>query len=184
MILEGLVLAVGALLIWAAISDFRQMIIPNWIPLSILGLFAAFLVVQGWANLAAPVLPVWSSLATGLVVLAIFAGLFAMGWIGGGDVKMISAMGFWSGIEFIDEFLLLMALAGGVLALFFFFRQSHNPDLEVKVELFTNEKPQKSVPLEEKSNNKRITKANIPYGIAISAAGLFVVIKLFTILPA
>lgn len=182
--MEGIVLAVGALLIWAAISDFRKMIIPNWIPLSILGLFAAFLVVQSTMNLAVPVLPFWSSLATGAVVLVIFTGLFALNWIGGGDVKMISAMGFWSGLEFIDEFLLLMALAGGLLALFFFFRQSHDPDLEVKVELFTNEKPLKSVPLEEKSNNKRIKKTNIPYGIAISSAGLFVVIKLFTILPA
>jgi prepilin peptidase CpaA len=44
-------------------------------------------------------------------------GLFAAGWIGGGDAKLFAAVAPWLGWPAIASFLMVTALAGGALAL-------------------------------------------------------------------
>jgi len=182
MILEGIVIAVGALLIWAAVSDYRSMLIPNWIPLSILGLFAAYQIAQGLMDISSPAVPLVPSLIAGGVTFVVFTILFALNWIGGGDVKLISAMAFWAG-SFVGEFIIVMALVGGLVAVLFFFKQTHKPDSEVKIDVLAEARTTNSPEKKEKEQKKRIKNTHIPYGIAISVAGLFVVNKIITILP-
>jgi prepilin peptidase CpaA len=54
---------------------------------------------------------------TGVVTLAIGVGLFAAGWCGGGDAKLIAVCALWLGWRAMPSFLLFTSLAGGVLAL-------------------------------------------------------------------
>ena len=65
--------------------------IPNWLTYS--GLIAALLVrtvLGGWANS-------WGGLAGMLLAGGIFFLLFLLGGMGGGDVKLMAAVGAWVG---------------------------------------------------------------------------------------
>jgi prepilin peptidase CpaA len=80
-----------ALLCWAAIGDLRARVIRNWLTLSLMlsGLVQSFLpgatVSPGNAFLGLLV-------GLGLLILP-----FAIGAIGGGDVKLLAAIGAWVG---------------------------------------------------------------------------------------
>jgi prepilin peptidase CpaA len=56
-------------------------------------------------------------LAVGAGLFLIGAALFAVGAIGGGDVKLVAAVGAWVGLHGLPSFLVVMALLGGALAL-------------------------------------------------------------------
>ena len=169
--LEAILAAVALLLVYAGISDFRERRIPNWIPLSIFALYAAFLAGQYLLELPSPALPLLGSLGVGAGVAVVFGALFALKYLGGGDVKLIAAMGFWAGPGLILPFLLLMALSGGILALGF---------LAFDWASKKASGGQKGAP----SSNRERKKLKIPYGIAIAAAGLFVVNNILTFLLA
>jgi len=51
------------------------------------------------------------------VLLLLFGAVFAIGAMGGGDVKLITALGLWFGVREIVELLTVMALAGVVVTL-------------------------------------------------------------------
>lgn len=101
-----------ALTIVAALTDITRFTIPNWISLA---LVAAFPVVA----LACGVSLADGGLALGVGVVALLAGMamFALGWIGGGDAKLLAASALWIGWPAVLPFLLVTALCGGVLAL-------------------------------------------------------------------
>ena len=113
----------SGLLVFGAISDLRTFEIPNFV--SILGaiLFfpAAFL-----AQLDASVF-VSHLLAAGMV-LGIGFGLFVANLLGGGDVKVLSAVALWCGLNDILPLLFWVTMAGGALAIILFlFRRVHLP---------------------------------------------------------
>jgi prepilin peptidase CpaA len=56
------------------------------------------------------------ALSAGLVLFVAGAALFAAGVWGGGDVKLVAAIGAWVGWNGVPAFLLVMALVGGALA--------------------------------------------------------------------
>ena len=115
----------------------------------------------------------------------IFTILFALNMIGGGDVKLIAAISFWAGLAYVAEFLVIMALSGGVLALFYFLKNHNRVDPEVKPEVIINKSSESSATMTFGENKQTIKGTHIPYGLAISVAGLFVVVKLFVnFLPA
>jgi len=99
------------LAIVAAAKDISSYIIPNWISL---GLMAAFFMLAATAGVTLPVLG--SHLLVGVVALLIGMGLFALGWIGGGDAKLLAACCLWFGWPDSEAFLLDTALAGGAFA--------------------------------------------------------------------
>lgn len=170
MILIALSMSVAFLLILAGVIDFRSRLIPNWISLSIVLLYFAFLAAQHLFVFPVEPLQVVSSLAVGVVVGILFTTLFVFKKLGGGDVKLITAMSFWAGLKGITAFLLMMALFGGLVAL-------------VYLIVARMRKTKKNKPISGSGNN---TSGNmdIPYGIAISLSGLLCIKSLLTLLMA
>jgi prepilin peptidase CpaA len=100
----------GGLLATAVITDVGWLRIPNLVPLLLAVLFVV-------AQILSPQ-PNWlSHLAAGLLVFAVGFGLFAWGKLGGGDVKLIAVVALWHGLWLLPALLLLIGLAGGVVAL-------------------------------------------------------------------
>ena len=93
-----------------AVKDFRGQRIPNWLTYS--GLIAALAVrfAQGG----------WTGLKGGLVGMLLAGGifflLFLIGGMGGGDVKLMAAVGAWVGLAQVGVLLIMSAIAGGLLA--------------------------------------------------------------------
>ena len=108
-----LVLVMLAVLIGAAIEDgHHRMIADTWSVL-VIGLFIADAV-------AARHFPMWDQLAAPLVVFAVGLLAFHLGLMGGGDIKLISAVSMWTGLAGIPVFLCGTFLAGGALAIYAF----------------------------------------------------------------
>ncbi|MBI4889094.1 MAG: prepilin peptidase [Acidobacteria bacterium] len=102
-VLAGTVLA-------AAATDLRSRNIPNWLTL---GAMAAGFVLntwlRGWPGLK------FAALGFGLAAL-IFIPLFVMRWLGGGDVKLMAAVGALAGSQNLLAVFLLDAVLGGAVA--------------------------------------------------------------------
>jgi prepilin peptidase CpaA len=108
-----LVSVLPILAILAALKDLTSYTIPNWISLALAGAFALVAVAAGL-----PLPTVGVHVAVGFIALLAGVGLFAIGWIGGGDAKLLSACCLWFGWPGSRDFLLDTALAGGGFALF------------------------------------------------------------------
>ena len=99
-----------ALLIIATIFDFRNRQIPDSIPIAILGWAVA-------TTAYGPSSQGWMALALGLGLgFSIGAFLFWLGGFGGGDAKLVAAVGATLGPRSLPAFLLYVAIAGGLLA--------------------------------------------------------------------
>jgi prepilin peptidase CpaA len=108
-----LTLLLGALLLAVAWGDLRHRIIPNQ-----LNLLIAALAPCAWLLADLPVWPgMMVQIGVALLLFLLFAGFFALGAMGGGDVKLIGALALWLPLPAIPQMLLVMALAGGVLTL-------------------------------------------------------------------
>jgi prepilin peptidase CpaA len=95
----------------AAVIDLRSQRIPNLltIPAALVAL-AYHLLIQGPQSL-------WFSLAGLGVGLALMLGPYLFGVMGGGDVKLMAAVGAWVGPQAVLVAFLLASLAGGLYAL-------------------------------------------------------------------
>ena len=134
----------AALLIAAAVTDIRSRTISNRLNAAI-----ALLAPPYWLSLGLEPWPDMAvQLAVGAAVLTIFAGLFAFGLMGGGDVKMLAAIALWLPLGGMVWLLILMALIGGIVTV---------------------------VAMAHHRIARRLGKAEIPYGVAISLAALWVI---------
>jgi prepilin peptidase CpaA len=97
--------------VYAMITDYRRLQIPNTISIILAAAFFPF------ALLAGPAIPILSHLMIAGAVFAVLFGCFALGWLGGGDVKLASAIMLWAGPLQGAKFVVLFALFGGLLAL-------------------------------------------------------------------
>lgn len=98
-----------ALLVLAVVSDVRQRRIPNGLVLA--GL-AAGLAVHLWGGGGWGLL---SALGGSLLLLGLTFPLFALGWLGAGDVKLLTAVGAFATWHYALAVLLAVGLAGGVV---------------------------------------------------------------------
>jgi len=142
-------------MVFAMLSDIFTMKIPNYNILALLIGFAVFAPLAGmaWATIGI-------HLAVGLAVLVIGFGLFALGGVGAGDVKMATATALWLGVAGTGNYLLLTAILGGVMALFFI--GARRIPLPASIA---------QVGWVERLHNK---KTGIPYGLALGPAGLLI----------
>jgi prepilin peptidase CpaA len=99
------------LLAAAAATDIWKFKIPNWVSAALLVLFVPAAV---WLPLEAHWL---SHVGAALSVLAVGILLFLPGWLGAGDVKLMTAVALWTGFAYLAQFVVFVALAGGALAL-------------------------------------------------------------------
>ena len=107
-----LVLIFPLLMAFAACSDLFTMRISNALVALVVGGFFVMALVAGLTPME-----IGMHLAAGALVLAVTFGMFAMGWIGGGDAKLVAAIAIWMGFELLLPYLLYAAVFGGVLTL-------------------------------------------------------------------
>lgn len=112
------------LLVWAAITDWRQREIPDEVSIGIAVLSLPFWWATGvewW-----PDVPV--QLAVAACAFAVGLGLFVINQMGGGDVKLITALAlFLAPIAFVN-FLLVMSVLNGVLTVAMLMRHRRRKD--------------------------------------------------------
>ena len=102
--------AAGLALLVSCACDLRRFEIPDSLSVVILLAAVAF-------GLATPGFDwLWQLAGLG-VMFAVGLGLFAAGWMGGGDIKLIVATALWTGLGGLPHFLLGVSLAGGALAM-------------------------------------------------------------------
>ncbi len=131
-----------ALLVFGAISDLRTFEIPNFVSVvgAILFFPAAFL-----AQLEAIVFA--SHLLAAGMVLGIGFGLFVANLLGGGDVKVLSAVALWCRLTHLLALLFWVAVAGGVLAgILFLFRLDQIPRWAASSDWLKNLQSETGVP--------------------------------------
>ena len=144
-----------ALLVYAAVSDMLTMTISNRVTLA---LFAGFFPVAILCGLPPQAFAL--HLLAGFLVLLLAFGMFAAGWMGGGDAKLAAATALWFGFTDLGAFALTASLFGGVLTLFIvMFRSWPLP--------FAGSMPAWTLKLHDE-------KTGIPYGIALATAALAV----------
>jgi prepilin peptidase CpaA len=97
--------------IYAMITDYRWLHIPNILCIVLALGFLPFALVAG------PAVPLLAHLGIAAFVFALLFVFFAMGWLGGGDVKLAGAIMLWAGPTHGVAFVILFALFGGAFAL-------------------------------------------------------------------
>lgn len=103
--------AFPALAIAAALKDLTSYTIPNGICLALAGAFFALA-----ATTEMPLPGLGLHLLAGATALIAGMVLFALGWVGGGDAKLIAACSLWLGWPAAQTFLFDTVVAGGVFA--------------------------------------------------------------------
>ena len=142
-----LLIILGLLLAAAAIEDAWRLRISN---VTCLGVLASALVAMALAGFS---LDLWQNGVNFLVLLFLGTLLFAAGKVGGGDVKLLAALGLWFNLAGVVWLLASVFLAGGVFALLFIvFRL-----------------------IKGRKTGRAIGGAMIPYGLAIVAGAVFVI---------
>ena len=100
-----------ALVVAAAVVDLRKGEIPDTVPILLL-VWAVVATAFGWSGIG------WVAALAGLVLgFAFGALLFRLAALGGGDVKLVAALGAVLGYRSLIYVLVYVALAGAVLAL-------------------------------------------------------------------
>ena len=163
------ILCFAGLMIWAAATDVRRYIIPNRICVAVAALYPAYVLAVHAAG-GTPVPWPWSLLFAGVMfVVGIF--LFAIGALGGGDVKLLSAVTLWAGPSLFLAFLFVTAVAGAGLALIYALKTcvdaiQRRADGSLSMRsLAAGLADLRHVPL---------LKLTVPYGVAIAVGGLYV----------
>ncbi len=144
----------------AAFEDFRRLVIPNLLPIALCVLWPVYFA-------AAPTL--YGGLAAiGCAAAVFFAGaiLFARGWLGGGDVKLLSAATLWVGPAGTPSLLILTSVLGGALALFLLLPVGGQMAAAARTML-----GQPAIPTECG------LAMPVPYGVAIAAAALILILS-------
>jgi len=136
----------------AAYKDATTMTIPNWISIVLIsGFFLAIPFV--WPN--------WSEFGIHILVgISFFLGgfaMFAFGWLGGGDAKLMAATALWWQWPDAILYILYTTLLGAALAIFLIIGRKYIP-----VKVLTSPWAYKMFKDEKK----------MPYGLALAAGAL------------
>jgi prepilin peptidase CpaA len=146
---EWLAWLLGILLVVAAAEDCYRLRISNLISIAVLVLAIVAMAVVGFS------LSLWENLAVFAAILVVGTFLFGRGMLGGGDVKLLAALGLWFDLRGSLGLIVSVFIAGGLLAI-----------IILTGRLFAG------------SGKKRIAVLNkgagIPYGIAIAAGALII----------
>lgn len=140
---------------FAAVSDLLSMTIQNRVSLILVVSFAVLAPLTGMP---------WElygmHFVAGAAVLSVTFALFAMGTMGGGDAKLMSATAVWLGWHVgLAEYLLTMSVLGGLLTIAILrYRSSHFAIVHTEHFEFMRRLAHKD--------------QGVPYGVALGLAGL------------
>ena len=167
------------LVLLAAFLDLRTRRIPNWLTVSGFAIGLAFRVPHGAG-------PFFDGLAAGLIAFGLALPVFALGGLGGGDVKLLAAVGTFLGVERLWAALLVTVLAGGALATVAVVRQRRVgttiANLYVVMRSLFSREAYTGWKGEEGDAPLTIRSAGVitrPYAVAIAAGALYAVLPFF-----
>lgn len=112
----------GLLIAWGcgcALSDYRQRRLPNSLTIGAAIAALVYLLIYGRSILGAPPL---SAIGAGMGAILVFAPCLWLGWLGAGDVKMMSAIGFIGGINVLALTFVFSSLLTLPVVLFLWFK--------------------------------------------------------------
>jgi prepilin peptidase CpaA len=159
----------AGLLMWAAVSDLRSYLIPNRICLAVAALYPVYWLVGYFGGTPVD----WSG---GVIAAAlIFAGgfvLFSIGVIGGGDVKLFSAVALWAGLSWLLMLVIIVGVAGGIVSLGIIGAKAAML-IRLPADVRTVAYPGGPAGM-----FRAILKTPAPYGAAIAFGGLFIIYRL------
>jgi prepilin peptidase CpaA len=164
MTLQSLALSLfTAVMAVAAFEDFRRLTIPNLLPLLLCAAWPLY--VAAAPSPGGTIAGVLSAVGVALAVFLAGAVLFARGWLGGGDVKLLAAATLWAGASQAIGLLVVTGVLGGVLALILWSPFGKFALSARSLFGFPGfaETPGSAVP--------------VPYGVAIAGAALIVVVS-------
>ena len=150
----------AAVMAIAAYEDFRRLVIPNLLP--------AILCVAWPVHFAAgpSLFGALTAIGCALAVFIVGAALFARGFLGGGDVKLLTAATLWCGAAGTPSLLVLTGILGGVLTLFLL--------LPFGAQLAA---AGRALLGPAAMSAEHDTAKSVPYGVAIAGAALIVVLS-------
>ena len=151
---QGVLALAAILLVTAALWDARRYRIPNFLSLALLALFPVYVLTS------VPKLLWEQHVFIAAVVLVVGFFLSIKKYIGAGDIKLLSVASLWAGPDHVGLLLLITTIAGGLLAVF-----------TAGVTIYRHRKS-------GASGKAAVTKAPIPYGVAIAIGGLCILIML------
>lgn len=99
----------AGLLAAAAWQDLTRLTIANIFPTLIVLLFPIWVAVTGFES------DIWMNGVNFAIVFGVGLGLFALGWLGGGDVKLLAAVSLWFDFSGIVPLIFYIGLVGGAL---------------------------------------------------------------------
>ena len=146
----------GLLLVLAAWQDWHTMRIADSLPLGIVATYVVWVA----CSMALGTLSL-GSVSIGWIGSGVLFGAgmvaFAVGALGGGDVKLLAAASLFAGPDLIGDFLMVTGLAGGL----------------VGAAVLAGTLTGRTAPLSQ-PNVLRRSRCLVPYGPAIAAGGLWV----------
>lgn len=134
--------ALFGLLAWCAVEDIRTRTIPHAAIAAIILVYALYALL-GNTNFL-------HGLISAGVLLVVGFALFYFQIMGGGDSKLIAAMGLWVGLSHLVDFILYTAIAGGFVTIGVLFIH------HIKA---------------RRSDTITIPAPTVPYGVAIALGG-------------
>ncbi|MGE9007776.1 A24 family peptidase [Leptospira interrogans] len=106
-----IIVITSALLLRAAWTDCREYKIRNELVLALMGLFVLYAVlIHQWFDLK------WD-VAFAVLMFVLLLAFYALGWMGGGDVKILAVAFLWTGLSGALVFSLLLAVFSGLHSL-------------------------------------------------------------------
>jgi prepilin peptidase CpaA len=95
----------------AAVFDFRQLVIPNTISILLVLLYFVYFALSGRD------MDLLHHVAFAACLFAAGVAMFAANLFGGGDVKLLAAVGLWMGFEYAVPFILVVSVLGALLGI-------------------------------------------------------------------
>ncbi len=159
---------IPAICVFCAIASFMDL---RWgrifnaytAPLWLSGLIVSS-VMGGWPGFG-------DALTGSAIALVLYGILFALGAMGGGDVKFLMALGAWGGRNYVIEVALLGILVGGILGVVQLMLKGRLPDFARRLYRFLLTVFVKELEFELPKVDQKIT---MPFGVPISIAAVWV----------
>jgi prepilin peptidase CpaA len=154
MVENPLILIFPLAMAFAAAMDLFTMTIPNRVSMLLVAGFVIVALVVGssWVVLQ-------SHLITAAIVFTIAVVMFSLGWLGGGDAKLLASASLWIGPNLFPEYLVTVGIVGGLLTVALL----HFRNVEVLPSWLGRQTW--ALRLHEKNGG-------IPYGIALGASAM------------